>query len=80
MLDNGSRVGDKALQPLDLTREGPPASLGDQLKNETTGKDCVLVCDFTERQKDILLAGGLLNLCCGQREIKLRRPCAFAEF
>lgn len=36
-----------------------------KLKNETTDKDCVLVCDFTERQKDILLAGGLLNYVAG---------------
>ena len=30
------------------------------LKNETTGESFVLVCDFTERQKAILKAGGLL--------------------
>lgn len=31
------------------------------LKDEDTGDKCVLKCDFTQRQKDILLAGGLLN-------------------
>lgn len=31
------------------------------LTNETTGKSAVLSCDFTERQKGILKAGGLLK-------------------
>ncbi len=30
------------------------------LEDLTTGKSCELVCDFTERQKDMLKAGGLL--------------------
>ena len=30
------------------------------LKNETTNEEFVLSCDFTERQKAILKAGGLL--------------------
>lgn len=31
------------------------------LKNETTGKDYILRCDLTERQRAIVMAGGLLN-------------------
>ena len=31
------------------------------LKNETTGESFALVCNFTERQKNILKAGGLLS-------------------
>ena len=31
------------------------------LKNETTGKDCFLRCELTERQRAIVMAGGLLN-------------------
>ena len=31
------------------------------LKNNTTGKDIPLQCSLTQRQKDILMAGGLLN-------------------
>ena len=31
------------------------------MKDETTGEDFVLVCDFTERQKEILKAGSLLK-------------------
>ena len=31
------------------------------LKNETSGESIALVCNFTDRQKQILKAGGLLN-------------------
>ena len=31
------------------------------LIDETTGQSFVLACQFTERQKEILLAGGLLK-------------------
>ncbi len=31
------------------------------LKDETTGEEIPLVCSFTERQKAILKAGGLLE-------------------
>ena len=31
------------------------------VKDENTGKTFAAVCDLTQRQQDILLAGGLLN-------------------